>query len=108
MGTGSASTRQCARAIVEHPGRDRPGTLDLRRPRHAAAIAKLHGANMANRVSDRVVQIHGGMGGTRDLSIEHWYREMRIWRIFEGTDEIQRLIIARDLLRGYTKIGELL
>jgi acyl-CoA dehydrogenase len=76
--------------------------------RHAAAIAKLHGANMANRVVDRVLQIHGGMGFTRELPIERWYREMRVWRIFEGTDEIQRFIIARDLLRGYTKIGELL
>ncbi len=76
--------------------------------RHAAAIAKLHGANMANRVADRVLQIHGGMGFTRELPIERWYREMRVWRIFEGTDEIQRFIIARDLLRGYTKLGELL
>jgi acyl-CoA dehydrogenase len=76
--------------------------------RHAAAIAKLYGANMANRVADRVLQIHGGMGFTRELPIERWYREMRVWRIFEGTDEIQRFIIARDLLRGYTKIGELL
>ncbi len=76
--------------------------------RHAAAIAKLHGATMANRVVDRVLQIHGGMGFTRELPIERWYREMRVWRIFEGTDEIQRFIIARDLLRGYTKIGALL
>ena len=76
--------------------------------RHAAAISKLFGANMANQVADRVLQIHGGMGFTRELPIERWYREMRVWRIFEGTDEIQRFIIARDLLRGYTKIGELL
>jgi acyl-CoA dehydrogenase len=76
--------------------------------RHAAAIAKLYGANMANTVADRVLQIHGGMGFTRELPIERWYREMRVWRIFEGTDEIQRFIIARDLLRGYTKVGEYL
>jgi acyl-CoA dehydrogenase len=76
--------------------------------RHAAAIAKLFGANTANKVADRVLQIHGGAGFTRDLPIERWYREMRVWRIFEGTDEIQRFIIARDLLRGYTKLGELL
>jgi acyl-CoA dehydrogenase len=48
------------------------------------------------------------MGYTRELPIERWYREMRVWRIFEGTDEIQRFIIARDLLRGYSKVGELL
>ena len=60
---------------------------------------------MANRVVDRVLQIHGGMGYTRELPIERWYRQVRLWRIFEGTDEMQRLIISRDLLRGYTKIG---
>jgi acyl-CoA dehydrogenase len=73
--------------------------------RHASSIAKLAGATMANRVVDRVLQIHGGMGYTRELPIERWYREVRLWRIFEGTDEIQRLIISRDLLRGYTSVG---
>jgi acyl-CoA dehydrogenase len=74
-------------------------------PRHAASMAKLYGANMANRVIDRVMQIHGGMGYTRELPIERWYRYVRLLRIFEGTDEMQRLIISRDLLRGYTQIG---
>ena len=73
--------------------------------RHASSMAKLYGANMAGHVVDRVLQIHGGMGYTRELPIERWYREARLWRIFEGTDEMQRLIISRDLLRGYTKIG---
>jgi acyl-CoA dehydrogenase len=76
--------------------------------RHAASIAKLYGANMANRVADRVLQIHGGMGYTRELPIERWVREMRVWRIFDGTDEIQRFIISRDLLRGYVPVGALL
>jgi acyl-CoA dehydrogenase len=76
--------------------------------RHAAAIAKLYGSNMANHVADRVLQIHGGMGYTKELPIERWYREVRLWRIFEGTDEIQRFIISRDLLRGYVKVGETL
>jgi alkylation response protein AidB-like acyl-CoA dehydrogenase len=74
-------------------------------PRHASSMAKLYGAGMVNRVVDRVLQIHGGMGYTRELPIERWYRQVRLYRIFEGTDEMQRLIIARDLLRGYTKIG---
>ncbi|MDT5033970.1 MAG: acyl-CoA dehydrogenase, partial [Actinoplanes sp.] len=39
------------------------------------------------------------------LPIERWYRQVRLMRIYEGTDEMQRLIISRDLLRGYTKIG---
>jgi acyl-CoA dehydrogenase len=74
--------------------------------RHAASIAKLYGSNMVNHVADRVLQVHGGMGYTKELPIERWYREVRLWRIFEGTDEIQRFIISRNLLRGYVKVGE--
>jgi acyl-CoA dehydrogenase len=74
-------------------------------PRHPSSMAKLFGANMVNNVVDRVMQIHGGMGYTRELPIERWYRQVRLMRIYEGTDEMQRLIISRDLLRGYTKIG---
>ncbi|WP_250003080.1 acyl-CoA dehydrogenase family protein [Actinoplanes sp. M2I2] len=74
-------------------------------PRHSSSMAKLYGANMVNNVVDRVMQIHGGMGYTRELPIERWYRQVRLMRIYEGTDEMQRLIISRDLLRGYTKIG---
>jgi acyl-CoA dehydrogenase len=74
-------------------------------PRHAASMAKLYGATMANNIVDRVMQIHGGMGYTRELPIERWYRYVRLLRIFEGTDEMQRLIISRDLLRGYTTLG---
>jgi alkylation response protein AidB-like acyl-CoA dehydrogenase len=93
---------EAARWLVLHAA----WTVDQGRdPRHSSSIAKLYGANMANRVVDRVLQIHGGMGYTRELPIERWYREARLWRIFEGTDEMQRLIISRDLLRGYTKLG---
>jgi acyl-CoA dehydrogenase len=74
-------------------------------PRHVASMCKLFGAAAVNRIIDRVLQIHGGMGYTRELPIERWYRQVRLFRIFEGTDEMLRLIIARDLLRGYTKIG---
>ena len=74
--------------------------------RHQASMAKLYGANMANEVVDRVLQIHGGMGYTKEMPIERWYREMRVFRIFDGTDEIQRFIIARNLLKGHVKIGE--
>lgn len=74
--------------------------------RHLASMAKLYGANMGNRVVDRVLQIHGGMGYTKELPIERWYREARLWRIYDGTDEIQRMIIARNLLKGHVKIGQ--
>ncbi|GAB4074045.1 hypothetical protein GCM10028778_15480 [Barrientosiimonas marina] len=76
--------------------------------RHQSSMAKLKGAVMANEVVDRVLQIHGGMGYTKDLPIERWYRELRLLRIFEGTDEIQRRTIARNLLKGYETVGELL
>ncbi|GAB3043511.1 acyl-CoA dehydrogenase family protein [Virgibacillus ainsalahensis] len=74
--------------------------------RHLASMAKLYGSNMGNRVVDRVMQIHGGMGYTRELPIERWYREARLWRIYDGTDEIQRIIISRNLLKGNVKIGQ--
>jgi acyl-CoA dehydrogenase len=73
--------------------------------RHATSIAKLTGAVMANEVVDRVLQIHGGMGYTKELPIERWYRELRLLRIFEGTDEIQRRTIARNLLKGHVALG---
>ncbi|MEK4425841.1 acyl-CoA dehydrogenase family protein [Solibacillus sp. FSL K6-1523] len=76
--------------------------------RHQSSMAKLNGAIMANQVVDRVLQIHGGMGYTKELPIERWYRELRLYRIFEGTDEIQRRTIARNLLKGNAKVGELL
>lgn len=75
--------------------------------RHASSIAKLYGANMADQVADRVMQIHGGMGYTKELPVERWYRELRLLRIFEGTDEIQRRTIARNLLKGNVRLGEI-
>jgi acyl-CoA dehydrogenase len=74
--------------------------------RYLASMAKLYGANIGNRVVDRVMQIHGGMGYTRELPIERWYREARLWRIYDGTDEIQRIIISRSLLKGHAKLGQ--
>ncbi|GAB3565726.1 acyl-CoA dehydrogenase family protein [Amycolatopsis endophytica] len=73
--------------------------------RHAQSIAKLYGGQKANEIVDRVLQIHGGMGYTRELPIERWYRELRLLRIYEGTDEIQRRTIARNLLKGHAKVG---
>jgi acyl-CoA dehydrogenase len=75
--------------------------------RHEASIAKLYGAQMANRVADRVLQIHGGMGYTKELPIERLYREVRLYRIYEGTDEIQKRSIAKNLISGSVRIGAL-
>jgi acyl-CoA dehydrogenase len=72
--------------------------------RHAQSVAKLYGGQKANEIVDRVLQIHGGMGYTRELPVERWYRELRLLRIYEGTDEIQRRTIARNLLKGHVKV----
>ncbi len=73
--------------------------------RHESSIAKLAGAQMVNKVADRMLQLHGGMGYTREVPIERVLREVRVYRIFEGTDEIQKRSIARNLLRGHAAIG---
>lgn len=65
-----------------------------------AAIAKLVCSEAAGRVVDRAMQIHGGLGVSKDLPLERWYRELRIRRIGEGPSEVQRLIVARHLLGG--------
>jgi alkylation response protein AidB-like acyl-CoA dehydrogenase len=72
--------------------------------RHAQSMAKLFGGIKANEIVDRMLQIHGGMGYTRELPIERWYRELRLLRIYEGTDEIQRRTIARNLLKGHVSV----
>jgi len=72
--------------------------------RQAQSIAKLYGGVKANEIVDRVMQMHGGMGYTRELPVERWYRELRLLRIYEGTDEIQRRTIARNLLKGHASV----
>ncbi|MCW2494025.1 MAG: acyl-CoA dehydrogenase [Pseudonocardiales bacterium] len=72
--------------------------------RQAQSMAKLFGGVKANEIVDRMMQIHGGMGYTRELPIERWYRELRLLRIYEGTDEIQRRTIARNLLKGHVSV----
>jgi acyl-CoA dehydrogenase len=64
-----------------------------------AAMAKLWCSEMVGRVADRAVQIHGGMGYMRGMAVERFYRDVRLIRIYEGTSEIQRLVVARELLR---------
>ena len=72
--------------------------------RQAQSMAKLYGGVHANEIVDKVLQIHGGMGYTREMPIERWYRELRLLRIYEGTDEIQRRTIARNLLKGHVSV----
>jgi acyl-CoA dehydrogenase len=64
-----------------------------------ASMVKLFCTEMACRVADRAVQIFGGMGYMKDLAVERFYRDLRLYRIYEGTSEIQRMVIARELTR---------
>ena len=68
--------------------------------RREGAMAKLIATETYGRVVDKAVQIHGGTGYMREHPIEHYYRDARITRIYEGTSEIQKVIIARDMLES--------
>jgi alkylation response protein AidB-like acyl-CoA dehydrogenase len=67
---------------------------------HDAAIVKLYCSEAVSEVADMALQIHGGMGFSRELPIERFYRDARILRIFEGTSEIQKLIISRKTIKN--------
>jgi len=69
--------------------------------RRAAAMAKLHATESAQQVIDAAVQMHGGAGVTRGVKVEELYREIRALRIYEGASEVQRQVIARDLLKEH-------
>jgi len=69
--------------------------------RRAAAMAKLHATEEAQRVIDMAVQLHGGLGVTKGAKVEELYREIRALRIYEGASEVQRMVIARDLLKEH-------
>jgi butyryl-CoA dehydrogenase len=68
----------------------------------AASRAKLYASEMANRVAAKAVQIHGSVGYSRETDVERMYRDARVLTIYEGTSEIQRMIIARELLQRAT------
>jgi alkylation response protein AidB-like acyl-CoA dehydrogenase len=64
------------------------------------SMAKLFASETCGRIVDRIVQLHGGYGYSKDFPIERMYRDARVTRIYEGTSEIQRIVIARELLRA--------
>jgi len=72
---------------------------DLRSLHARCSIAKLYASEAANRIADRALQILGGRGYMRENAAERFYRELRVDRIWEGASEVQRLIIARALLK---------
>ena len=72
---------------------------DMKALHYRCSAVKLYASEMANKVADRVVQIFGGRGYMREFAAERFYRELRVDRIWEGTSEVQRLIIAGGLLK---------
>jgi butyryl-CoA dehydrogenase len=81
-------------AAAKDAARDQGGRFSL-----DAAIAKLFAAEMAQRVTTKALQIHGGYGYTKEYPVERNFRDARITEIYEGTSEIHRLIIAREIFR---------
>jgi acyl-CoA dehydrogenase len=65
-----------------------------------ASCCKLFASEMCGRVADRAVQIHGGAGYIADYAVERFYRDVRLFRIYEGTTQIQQLLIARNMIRA--------
>ena len=66
-----------------------------------AAACKLFASEMVGRVADRAVQIHGGAGYIADYPVERFYRDVRLFRLYEGTSQIQQLVIAREMRRRH-------
>jgi len=67
-------------------------------PREKVSMVKVQAAELVGRVADRALQMHGGMGFSKDLPIERIARDCRVMRIFDGTSEIHRAVVARGLL----------
>lgn len=65
-----------------------------------SASAKLFCSEMVGRVADRAVQIHGGAGYMKDYPVEHFYRDVRLFRLYEGTSQLQQIIIAREMMNA--------
>jgi len=85
---------EAARGLVYHAAwlKDSGGRMGA-----AASKAKLYASEMVNRVAAKAVQIHGSVGYSRETDVERMYRDARVITIYEGTSEVQRMIIARDL-----------
>ena len=88
-----------ARCMVVDAARRRDAGLDVGTE---ASCAKLFASEMCGRVADRAVQIFGGAGYLSEYGIERFYRDVRLFRLFEGTTQIQQLVIARNMIRAAT------
>jgi len=89
-----------AQCMVEETARRRDAGADVTID---AACSKMFASEMVGRVADKAVQIHGGAGYMSEYGIERLYRDVRLFRIYEGTTQIQQLVIARGMIREATK-----
>ena len=87
---------EAARHLVYHAAMLRDAGQEFAKE---ASMAKLFASEMGNWVTDKAIQIHGGMGYCRDLPVERMHRDVKLMEIGEGTSEIQRMVIAREILR---------
>ena len=90
---GWSMVQDCAGRYDARPGGRRDPDVSMR-----ASCAKLFCSEMAGRVADRGVQLHGGAGYINDYKVERFYRDVRLLRLYEGTSQIQQLIIGRALV----------
>ena len=95
----SATELWAARLMLYEAARTHDEGEDLKSLHTRCAMVKLYCSEMANRVCDRVLQIYGGRGYMRNNAVERFFRELRVDRIWEGSSEIQRMVIAKSLLK---------
>ena len=88
-----------ARSLTYETARNIDDDVDVKVQHAQCSMAKLYAAEMANRVADRAVQVFGGRGYMREYAAERFYRELRVERIWEGTSEVQRAIIADQMAK---------
>ncbi len=91
---GWALVREVAQAFDRKPAHASDPELSMR-----VACAKLFCTEMVGRVADRGVQVHGGAGYINEYPVERFYRDVRLLRLYEGTSQIQQLVIGRELMR---------
>jgi butyryl-CoA dehydrogenase len=89
---------EAARALTHYAAWMRDNSSGRSGPH--SSRAKLYSSEMANRVAYKAVQVHGSVGYSRETDVERYYRDARVLTIYEGTSEMQRMVIARDLLRA--------
>jgi acyl-CoA dehydrogenase len=94
----SKTDAYAARCMIVDASRKRDAGKDVTLE---ASASKLFATEMVGRVADRAVQIHGGSGYIQEYAVERFYRDVRLFRLYEGTSQIQQLIIARRLLKDF-------